>query len=133
MQSSIISVFLAKINAARQGHFVSIKVELCTKTMRLLKMFQEVGIIRGYHVVKNENRIKVMLKYVEGSFNIFKKVILVSRPGRKVYVDIVGLYKLKEREGGTVIYILSTPKGVLFDSECLIRKIGGEVLVKIII
>jgi ribosomal protein S8 len=133
MQNSIIPIFLSKINAARQGHFVSVKVELCTTTLRLLNMFQEIGVIRGYHIVNDENKIKVMLKYVSGSFNIFYKIALVSRPGKRVHVGVLDLYKLKEREGGTVLYIISTPFGILFDSECLLRRIGGEVLIKIII
>lgn len=133
MQHSIVPIFLSKINIARQGHFVSVKVDLTQITLRLLQMFEEIGVIRGYHIVKNENKVKVMLRYTGGSFNIFFKIKLVSRPGKRIYVDIMHLIKLKEREGGNTIYIISSPIGILFDSECLIYNVGGEVLIKIIV
>jgi ribosomal protein S8 len=133
MKNSIIPLFLAKINAARKGHFISIKVEQCSVILHLLNMFYEVGIIRGYQIVPDENKIKVIFKYVTGGINIFNEISLVSRPGKRVYVDMLSLYKLKERGGGTVVYIISTSNGILFDSECLIRRIGGEVLIKIVL
>jgi ribosomal protein S8 len=133
MQSSILPVFLSKLNIARQGHFVSVKVENTHMTMILLEMFEQVGIIRGYHIVPFENKVKVMLRYTSGSFGIFFKILLVSRPGKKVYVDLLHLMKLKERESGNNVYIISTPYGIMFDSECLIHKVGGEVLIKIVL
>jgi len=132
MQSSIIPIFLSKLNIARQGHFVSIKVEHTTLILKFLQMFEEIGIIRGYHILPEENKIKVMLRYVAGSFNIFYKIVQVSKPSKRVYVDIMHLIKLKEKESGNNIYIISTSYGIMFDSECLIYKTGGEVLLKIV-
>ena len=131
MQSSIIPIFLSKLNVARQGHFVSIKVEHTAMTLKLLEMFDEIGIIRGYHIKYSENKIKVMLRYVTGSFNIFIKIKQVSKPSKRIFVDMMRLQKLKEK-GGNNIYIISTPRGIMFDSECLLNNIGGEVLLKIV-
>jgi ribosomal protein S8 len=132
MQNSILSIFLSKLNIAKQGHFVSVKVENTAMTLKLLEMFEEIGLIRGYHIVSGENKIKVILRYVKGSFNIFFKMVQISRPGRRVYVDVMHLVKLKERESGNNIYILSTPNGIMFDSECIFKRVGGEVIIKII-
>jgi len=132
MQNSFLSIFLSKLNIAKQGHFVSVKVDNTKMTLTLLEMFEEIGIIRGYHIVSGENKIKVVLRYVKGSFNIFFKIVQISRPGRRVYVDVMHLVKLKEKESGNNIFILSTPYGIKFDSECILQKIGGEVIIKII-
>jgi ribosomal protein S8 len=132
MQNSSIPIFLSKLNIARQGHFVSVKVEHTVITLRLLQMFEEVGIIRGYHIMPLENKIKVVLRYVTGSFNIFFKIKQVSKPHKRIFVDIMHLIKLKE-QGGNNIFIISTPNGIMFDSECLLNNVGGEVLIKIII
>jgi ribosomal protein S8 len=132
MQNSFLSIFLSKLNIAKQGHFVSVKVQNTEMTLKLLEMFEDIGLIRGYHIVSGENKIKVILRYVKGSFNIFFKMVQISRPGRRVYVDVMHLVKLKERESGNNIYILSTTKGIMFDSECILKKIGGEVIIKII-
>jgi len=132
MQSSIIPIFLSKLNVARQGHFVSVKVEHTAITLRLLEMFDEIGIIRGYHILPLENKIKVVLRYITGSFSIFYKITQVSKPSKRIFVDIMHLIKLKEQESGNNIYIISTPCGIMFDSECLLHNIGGEVLLKIV-
>jgi len=132
MQSSIIPIFLSKLNIAKQGHFVSIKVEYTAMTLKLLEMFDEIGIIRGYHILPLENKIKVILRYVAGSFSIFYKIVQVSKPSKRIFVDIMHLIKLKERQSGNNIYIISTSKGIMFDSECLLNNIGGEVLLKIV-
>ena len=132
MQSSIIPIFLSKLNIARQGHFVSVKVEHTAMTLRLLQMFEEIGIIRGYHILPIENKIKVVLRYVAGSFNIFFKITQVSKPSKRVFVDIMHLIKMKELESGNNIYIISTSNGIMFDSECLLNNVGGEVLLKIV-
>ena len=132
MQSSSIPIFLSKLNIARQGHFSSVRVEHTVITLRLLQMFEKVGIIRGYHIKYSENKIKVMLRYVTGSFNIFIKIKQVSKPSKRIFVDIMHLQKLKEK-GGNNIYIISTSYGLMFDSECLLYNTGGEVLLKIII
>jgi len=68
---SIISVLLSKINIAKQGHFIFIKVDYTPLTLHLLGMLEEIGIIRGYHVLKDEAKIKVILRYIHGSLNIF--------------------------------------------------------------
>jgi ribosomal protein S8 len=133
MRSSVIPIFLAKMNAARRGHFISIKVDHCNIILQLLNMLHGIGIIRGYQIMLGENKIKVFFKYVSGGSNIFSEMAVVSRPGRKKFVNLLRLYKLKEREGGSVIYIISTSRGILFDSECLSRQIGGEVLIKIVL
>jgi len=132
MQSSIIPGFLSKLNIARQGHMISIKVEFCKITLRLLDMFEELGIIRGYKILYDENKIKVFLKYTSGSVGIFFKLSLVSSSSKRVYVDLMHLVKLKENKGST-IFIISTPYGILFDSECLMLKVGGEVLIKVVL
>jgi|ERR1700710_285712 len=131
MQHSIIPNFLSKLNIAKQGHFVSVKVEHTVITLRLLQMFEQVGVIRGYHLLPVENKIKVMLRYVTGSFSIFFKLKQVSKPSKRIFVDIMHLIKLKE-QGGNNIFIVSTPYGIMFDSECLLYNVGGEVLIKII-
>jgi|ERR1700759_1441332 len=131
MKTSIIPDFLSKLNIAKTGHFVSLKVEHTIVTLRLLQMFEQIGIIRGYHILRDENKIKVFLRYVTGSFSIFFQLKLVSKPSKRVFVDIMHLMKLKEKSGND-IFIISTPYGIMFDSQCLIYNIGGEVLIRIV-
>jgi small subunit ribosomal protein S8 len=132
MNISQLSRFTSTINIARQGRFKTIKVDNTNLTSRLLELFQEIGIIRGYMVMENDSRFKVFMKYKHGSLGLIFKVAQVSKSSKRVYVDMIGLYKIKERYG-KIIYILSTPKGILSDAECITQRVGGEVLLKIVL
>jgi ribosomal protein S8 len=45
---------------------------------------------------------------------------------------MIKLRRLKDKHN-KVIYIISTTKGLMLDSECIVAGIGGEVLVKVVI
>jgi ribosomal protein S8 len=130
MNISSISKFIDKLNMARQGHFISIKLHYNTISFKLLTMFENLGIIRGFHIIEDNRRFKVFLKYTEGGQGFILKLSMVSTPGKRVYVDLIKLAKLKEG-ASNVIFILSTPIGLLFDYECVANCVGGEVILKI--
>jgi ribosomal protein S8 len=132
MNTFQLSKLITTLNIARQGHFKSIKVDNTKLTLRLLELMQEIGIIRGYCVMPNDNKFKVFLKYKQGSVGMFFRIELVSKPSKRVYVDMVKLYKMKER-CSKIVYIISTPKGIVSDAECVGHTMGGEVLLKIIL
>src|SRR5271168_877019 len=129
MHNSIIPLFIAKLNIARRGHFKTIKVRASIRVMDLLKMFEELGIIRGYKILE-KNFIKVYLKYV-GNYS-FRNIKLISKSSRRIYVNKIQLFKLKDKNAGIYIYIISTNKGLKFDYECYREGIGGELFAKII-
>ena len=131
MNISSISKLLSKLNIARQCHFISLKISLNNINLRLLEKFYELGVIRGYNVRVNENCIKVFFKYTIGGKGFVIKFSQVSTNGKRVYVDLIGLLKLKELSSNT-IYLLSTDVGFLFDYECIMQKKGGEVIIKIV-
>jgi len=93
-------------------------------------MFYEFGIILRFTVsIEDPTKIEVYLNYGYG-FSTFRKLKLISKPSKKVFVDILKLTKLKNRSS-LDFYIISTSKGLLFDHECYRYKIGGMVLIKI--
>lgn len=132
MNNCTIAKFLSTLNVANRGYFVSIKVEFTDVNMRLLSMFEELGIIRGFSVVEEENKVKVYLKYTTGGKALILNVSQVSKFSKRIYVDLIKLKQMKERHS-SVIYILSTSYGFFFDFECFEKKIGGEVLLKIVL
>ena len=73
-------------------------------------------------------RLKIELKYNEGE-PVIKEITRVSKPGRRVYSKIQNLQKVY---GGLGISILSTPRGVMSDSEARAQNVGGEVLCNVI-
>lgn len=127
----LIADFISRINIANLSRHSLVIVPLTRMNLNLLNMFDKIGIIRGYMVNENYN-IVVYLKYSK-SVKIIKKLQLVSKPGKKKYVSIIKLKKIKDKYAANNILILSTSKGFLFDIDCLRENIGGEVILRIIL
>ena len=93
----------------------------------VLEVLKREGYIRNYSSVDVRpgiKELKIELKYHEGQ-PVISEIKRVSRPGRRVYY---GIRDLPRVYNGLGIAILSTPRGVLSDSEARTAKVGGEVL-----
>ena len=93
----------------------------------VLEVLQREGYIRGYSrrdLGGGKAELSIELKYHEGRPAI-RTLRRVSRPGRRVYSGIDDLPRVS---GGLGISVLSTPRGVMSDSEARAAKVGGEVL-----
>ena len=70
---------------------------------------------------------EVELKYHEGQ-PVIREIKRVSTPGRRVYSKI---RELPRHFNGLGISILSTPRGVMSDTEARAANVGGEVLCRV--
>ena len=96
----------------------------------VLDVLQREGYIRGYsqHELRpGISEIEIELKYYEGD-PVIREIKRVSKPGRRVYSGIKDLTRVYN---GLGIAILSTPRGVLSDSEAREQHVGGEVLCQV--
>jgi small subunit ribosomal protein S8 len=96
----------------------------------VLGVLQREGFIRGYSAEElrpGVARLKIELKYNEGE-PVIKEITRVSRPGRRVYSKIKELPRVY---AGLGISILSTPRGVMSDSEARAANVGGEILCRV--
>jgi small subunit ribosomal protein S8 len=94
---------------------------------RVLVVLQNEGFIRGFTTVKqdgNKAEIEIELKYFDGA-PVIKEIHRVSKPGRRVYTSVDTMPTVYN---GLGISILSTPKGVMSDSDARNQNVGGEVL-----
>ena len=66
----------------------------------------------------------IELKYHNGT-PVIRELKRVSKPGRRVYS---GVKELPRVYNGLGIAIVSTPRGVLSDSEARDAHVGGEIL-----
>ena len=93
----------------------------------VLEVLKREGYIRNYSSVDVRPGIKelqIELKYHDGQ-PVISEIQRVSRPGRRVYY---GIRDLPRVYNGLGIAILSTPRGVLSDTEVRTANVGGEVL-----
>jgi small subunit ribosomal protein S8 len=96
----------------------------------VLEVLKREGYIRGYS--RSELRpgiaqLSIELKYHEGQ-PVIKEIARVSTPGRRVYSKIADLRRVAN---GLGITILSTPRGVMSDSEARAQNVGGEILCEV--
>jgi small subunit ribosomal protein S8 len=96
----------------------------------VLDVLQSEGYIRGYATVDFDNgrsEIDIELKYYDGT-PVIREAQRVSRPGRRVYASVKNIPRVNN---GLGVSILSTPKGVMSDSEARDQNVGGEVLCRV--
>ena len=96
----------------------------------ILKILKTEGYIKDFYIEKNDNNkvsLKVNLKYYEGD-PVIKEIKRISKPGRRVYSRANSLPRFMN---GLGLAILSTPKGVMSDTEARKNNVGGEIICKV--
>jgi small subunit ribosomal protein S8 len=99
--------------------------------INVLAVLEQEGYIRGYGREDGEDgkeQIRIELKYHDGE-PVIRTISRVSTPGRRVYS---GIADLADVCNGLGIAILSTPQGVMSDSQARAANVGGEVLCNVI-
>ena len=120
---------LTRIRNGQQARKDSILTPASKLRVRVLDVLQREGYIRGYseEELAGQKGLRIELKYFEGRPAI-QHVARVSKPGRRVYS---GSQDLPRVRNGLGITIVSTPRGVLSDSEAREQNVGGEVLAEV--
>ena len=96
----------------------------------ILKILKDEGYIKDYYIEKSKNNkisLKINLKYYEGD-PVIKEIKRISKPGRRVYSRANSIPRVMN---GLGLAILSTPKGVMTDTEAKRNNIGGEIICKV--
>tara|TARA_Y100001958_G_C20934072_1_gene343194 strand:- start:263 stop:661 length:399 start_codon:yes stop_codon:yes gene_type:complete len=96
----------------------------------ILEILKNEGYIKDFYIEKSENNkisLKINLKYFEGD-PVIKEIKRISKPGRRVYSRATSIPKVMN---GLGLAIISTPKGVMSDTEARKQNIGGEVICRV--
>ncbi|MBE7636764.1 30S ribosomal protein S8 [Sneathiella sp. P13V-1] len=121
---------LTRIRNGQRANKGSVKSPSSKLRINVLETLKREGYIRGYEVTDNgdgKSELNIELKYYQGAA-VIEHVSRVSKPGRRVYSGVKDLPTVRN---GLGISILSTPRGVLSDSEARDANVGGEVLCKV--
>ena len=79
-------------------------------------------------VAKGKNKImKIVLKYDNG-IPAIEGAKRVSKPGQRIYVKASEIRKVR---GGFGLAVISTPKGLMTNSQARTSKLGGEILLEV--
>ena len=128
--SDPIGDMLTRIRNGQRARKSAITTPASKLRTRVLDVLEREGFIRGYdqyEVRPGISQVRVELKYHEGE-PVIREINRVSRPGRRVYSKIADLPKVYN---GLGISIISTPRGVLSDTEARDANVGGEILCRV--
>lgn len=118
---------LTRIRNGQMSGKGSVRSPMSKLRVNVLEVLRREGYIRGYHTDDEPagmQQVAVELKYHNGE-PVIRELRRVSKPGRRVYA---GVKELPQVYNGLGIAILSTPRGVMSDSEARTAHVGGEVL-----
>ena len=130
MMTDPIGDMLTRIRNGQRARKALVNSPASKLRARLLDVLQREGYIRGYSSFEmdpGKPELQIELKYYEGE-PVIREISRVSRPGRRVYSSIKDLPAIYN---GLGISILSTPQGVMSDSEARLANVGGEVLCRV--
>lgn len=93
------------------------------------KFLEEKGLVGKVKVFKSPGQpgkqLQIELKYLENGEPRLTILRRVSRPGSRIYASASDLKRLSTRWGETIV---STSRGVMFGSEAIKKRLGGEVV-----
>jgi len=118
---------LTRIRNGQRAHKATVISPASKLRANVLDVLKREGYIRGYSradVREGIAEITIELKYHDGQ-PVIREIHRVSKPGRRVYSGIGDLPRVYN---GLGISILSTPRGVMSDTEARAANVGGEVL-----
>ena len=130
MMTDPIGDMLTRIRNGQRARKALVNSPASKLRARLLDVLQREGYIRGYSSFEMDSgkaELQIELKYHEGE-PVIREISRVSKPGRRVYSSIKDLPTIYN---GLGISILSTPQGVMSDSEARLANVGGEVLCRV--
>ena len=113
-------------NAAGAGHR---KVDIPGSGIKaeIARILKSKGFIHNYARVEDNRQgyIRLYLKYSSDDESAIQGLERISRPGLRRYVRVGEIPRVLN---GLGVAILSTPRGLLTDSEARTAGVGGEVL-----
>ncbi len=118
---------LTRIRNAQMRNKSKVATPASKLRARVLDVLQKEGFIRGYAQIdygNGKSEIEIELKYHNGD-PVIKSISRVSTPGRRVYSAVKSVPMVAN---GLGVAILSTPKGVMSDSDAREANVGGEIL-----
>lgn len=128
--SSLIADVLTRIRNAQMARHTSVVVQCSNFVKSCLSVLKNEGYIVDFEEFEERKGIKfvnIALKYYRGK-SVINMIRLVSKPGRRFYVNVESMPKSLN---GLGVYVVSTSKGVMSDKLARENILGGELLFEV--
>ncbi len=127
MVSDRVGDFIIRIKNAAAVKHEAIEVPYSAHIEAIAKKLSKLSFV-GAVEKKDDRTLRVGLSYDEKGVSRIRDVRRISKPGRRLYISHRDAHTVA---GGTGARIISTPKGILSDSEARRLRVGGETLFEI--
>ena len=120
----------SRIRNGQMRSLNSVNIPSSNFRRNILEILKSEGYIKDFYIEKSENNkinLRINLKYYEGN-PVIKEIKRISKPGRRVYSRSTSIPKVMN---GLGVAILSTPKGVMSDTEARKNNLGGEIICRV--
>lgn len=126
MLTDSIADMLTRLRNAGQAHHESTEIPASRVKNAIAEILKAEGYINDFKV--EGAVLTVTLKYGRERQPAFVSLRRLSRPGRRVYVNVESIPKV---QNGLGIAILSTSSGLMTDRTARERRVGGELLCEV--
>lgn len=122
-----IADYLTRIRNALHAKHAFVDIPSSNIKRKISRILLEQGYIKKYIIIDDGKQgfLRIWLKYDQEKNSIINKMIRVSKPGLRKYVDVEHLPRVMNNLG---VAILTTPKGIITAREAKRQNVGGEVL-----
>ena len=127
--SDPIGDMLTRIRNSQMRNLKKVQIPSSKFKVKIAEVLKNEGYIINYNVSKDEKKpnLEINLKYNFGN-PVISTIERISKPGRRFYSSAQSIPKIKN---GLGIAIISTPKGLMTDTEARKAKVGGEIICKV--
>ena len=130
MMTDPIADMLTRIRNGGRARLAAVRMPKSALKTEIARVLHENGYIAGYRDAPDAEKptLEVRIRYGGDDQPIIEGLERISRPGRRIYVNAK---KIPQIRSGLGIAILSTPRGVLTDTQARTQGVGGELLAKV--
>jgi small subunit ribosomal protein S8 len=122
-----IADFLTRIRNAIQAGHRRVDIPASNMKKRMAEILYEQKFIRNFIIIDDGKQgiLRIFLRFDSDGHSIINNLQRVSTPGRRYYVDVTKLPRVKNNMG---IAMISTSKGIMTERQAKRENVGGEVL-----
>jgi small subunit ribosomal protein S8 len=122
-----IADFLTRIRNAIQAGHRRVDIPGSNVKKRMAEILYEQKFIRNFIIIDDGKQgiLRIFLRFDQDGHSIISNLQRVSTPGRRYYVDVTKLPRVKNNMG---IAMISTSKGIMTERQAQRENVGGEVL-----
>lgn len=133
MVSDRIGDFIVRLQNAAMVGKKDVSIPYSEHLLAVAKKLKDLGYLSRVELKERDEKgvkkdIVVVLAYSERGEAKLRGVKRISKPGRRLYAPHTSVHKVK---GGTGSRIMSSPSGIISDTEARKMRVGGEELFEI--